>query len=147
MFMSYLSKTPFLFVCVSVFLLAGCGNKEEKEPVAVQRPVKKAAAPEATDGAATPTQPPAPPEGTTAPAVSSAPTDGAAPVSNEPVTPEMISMALQRYVAGHMIPPQKVTEKDFQKLVDEKYLPSVPVAPPGKKYVWDNRLNVTLEKK
>jgi len=34
---------------------------------------------------------------------------------------------------------------DWQEMVDKKYLPKVPVAPAGKKYVWDDSGKVNLE--
>ncbi len=53
-----------------------------------------------------------------------------------------LTAALQSYVADRMVPANSI--KDLKILVDEKFLTTLPAPPPGMKYVWDNRLQVTL---
>ena len=69
---------------------------------------------------------------------------GLAPVANErgEVDLNALTSALQSYVADKMVPANSI--KDLKILVDEKFLASLPSPPPGMKYVWDNRLQVTL---
>lgn len=69
---------------------------------------------------------------------------GVAPVTNEKgeVDLNALTAALQSYVADRMVPANSI--KDLKVLVDEKFLASLPTPPPGMKYVWDNRLQVTL---
>ncbi len=69
---------------------------------------------------------------------------GLAPVTgkNGEVDLNALTAALQSYVADRMVPANSI--KDLKILVDEKFLASLPAPPPGMKYVWDNRLQVTL---
>ncbi|MEQ2006925.1 MAG: hypothetical protein ABMA26_09005 [Limisphaerales bacterium] len=55
-----------------------------------------------------------------------------------------ITTALRNYVADRQINPALVT--DLNVLVP-KYLPQLPPPPPGKKYVWNKLLVVSLDKK
>ena len=54
----------------------------------------------------------------------------------------VISTALQAYVEQRNVNPLTIT--DLNVLVREKYLPYLPPPPPGKKYVWNRNLSVTL---
>jgi len=55
---------------------------------------------------------------------------------------DALSAALQAYVADQMIPVNRI--HDLNILVKEKFLAELPSPPPGMKFVWDNRLHVTL---
>lgn len=68
----------------------------------------------------------------------------AAPTGAEKITLDQISGAIRQYVASHYMDPGKFSEKDLPKLVSEKYLSYLTPPPPGKKYVWNGALEVSL---
>jgi hypothetical protein len=53
-----------------------------------------------------------------------------------------LTAALQAYVADQMIPVSRI--HDLNILVETKFLAELPAPPPGMKYVWDNRLQVSV---
>jgi hypothetical protein len=56
-----------------------------------------------------------------------------------------ITTALQGYVASRQINPKTITSLDV--LVQHKFLPELPPPPPGKKYVWNKYLEVSVADK
>lgn len=55
---------------------------------------------------------------------------------------EALTAALQAYAADQMIPVSHI--HDLNILVQQKFLRKIPAPPPGMKFVWDNRLQVSL---
>lgn len=98
------------------------------------------------------TPPPVPPptasdKASTPGGVSAAKADPDFKIDIGPIDLNTISLALQQYVAGNQLDPNKLTEQDLQNLVKGKYLPSLPPPPPGKKYVWNSQLQVSFGNK
>lgn len=132
---------------VLLAVLVGCGRQESPAPVvAPQKAQKSPAMPSiannpAAEVAPTPVSdaatPPGPP-GTSAP---TAPTMTPAAQKSEFATPEVevvdVNISRLQEAVGSYERDTKRKPKDLQQLVTERYLPAVPPAPKGKRYVID----------
>jgi hypothetical protein len=131
--------------CLAMMIVSGCGKKAESPPQA-QTPETKASSVSSVieRGAAAKAETPAPgasvPEAasvTTPAETATAPTDklptassAAARTAIQTPTAIKITEAMQRFLERNNRLP-----KDFNELVSSKFLPSMPPAPAGKKYV------------
>jgi hypothetical protein len=111
----------------ALMLASGCKKQEAAPP---PEPAPKAQGVSIDGGA----------EAAPAPVPAAAPTAEAGEPAAEPVNVteaellEKVQYAYFTYCREHTAPP-----RDFSVLVAEKYLPALPVAPPGKKFVIDNK--------
>lgn len=138
-------KNVFLPLAIgTVLITAGCGGKPAATAPSAQPKPPVSTMPKVDSTTAVPTPPPSP----TGQASESAPNaDPGLKADMGPVDLNAISMALQQYVAANQLDPRKLTEQDLQNLVKGKYLPQLPPPPAGKKYVWNNMLQVSLANK
>lgn len=137
-----------------VSLISGCSNEpavSDLKPAPAQASYEVSLDAIIKPGAQLPVTPPATvlasastAPATTRPTRTGSQEFGLSPIANEKgeVDLKALTSALQTFVADRMVPANSI--KDLHVLVDEKFLPSLPAPPPGQKYVWDNRLNVTL---
>jgi len=101
---------------LGLFLLAGCSK--EPEPISAPLPAE------------------------TAPAANSAPSINVqAAEADMSATLNRLTQTLRRYAAEHQRAPANLGE-----LVAAGYLPELPGAPPGQRFVFDEQLRVTLAK-
>jgi hypothetical protein len=140
-------RRVFIACGLALTFVSGCGKKAETPPPQAPE-VKSSAVSSLLDNSA-PAKPEAPAPG--APAPETAPTApqeaAAAPTDKLPTasaeagknaiqTPTAIKIteAMQRFLERNNRLP-----KDFNELVSSKFLPSMPAAPTGKKYVLDRK--------
>lgn len=145
-------KNVFLPLAIgTVLITAGCGDKPSATAPSAQPKPPVSTMPQVGSKPGE-TPPPVPPP--TASDKASAP-GGESTAKADPgfkidigsIDLNTISMALQQYVAANQLDPNKLTEQDLQNLVKGKYLPQLPPPPAGKKYVWNNMLQVSLANK
>jgi len=117
----------FASTCCLMAALAGCGKKppEETAPAAPAPSSggKVSVGDQAPEAPAPP--PPPPPDAAAAPA-------DPAPQEEKIDDLTRITRAIQSFSVSYERPP-----KDLNELVKNKLLPSLPVAPPGKKFLYD----------
>ncbi len=147
-------KTSYILLpgVLIVSLISGCSHEpavSDLKPAPAQAGYEVSLDGIIKPGAALPVAPPPTvvasiPTATARPTRTASQEFGLAPVANEKgeVNLQALTTALQTFVADRMVPANSI--KDLHVLVDEKFLSSLPAPPPGQKYVWDNRLNVTL---
>lgn len=146
-----MKSATFSLAIATSLTLAGCGGTD---PSSAPKPVAKPQPVAMPSAANTPSATPPPPSAASAAkAEIKAGTEDATKkepgfgIDIGPINLDTISMALRQYVAGNQIDPAKLTEQDLQNLVKARYLPHLPPPPPGKKYVWNNMLQVSLADK
>jgi hypothetical protein len=132
---------------IAVFLLAlvlvGC-SKRPPPPSPQAQPKAEAQAPQTT--AETPkAESDAPPRESAGVGPSKAPGAGAVLLGDRPVSLQDLTDALRAYCISRQVTSKNITDLDI--LVKNKFLPSLPPPPPGKKYVWDRYSVVTLADK
>ena len=135
---------PLVAAIALFLLLPGC-RKEEPQPVVrpvVARP-PVAAKPVASATAAT--DPNAEPKAESTMVGPSTGDGSAALFGTKKIEPADITIALRDYIASRQISPSTI--KSLDVLVEKKFLPNLPPPPPGKKYVWDKYLVVSLADK
>lgn len=121
-------KQLLWLLCVGLIFLAACRRKREPVPVSPEVP----ASPVAGQSAA-PSSSPAP-----APAPAPLVTPGL-PESIPAQHFSQLSQALLTFRRDKQRAP-----KDWQELISTGYLKQMPIAPPGRRYIFDRSLNVQM---
>ncbi|MEW6304459.1 MAG: hypothetical protein AB1705_13360 [Verrucomicrobiota bacterium] len=129
-------RTIIPSLLIAGLVATGCGAKTESPPASAT-PAKPIAITAPAEGQVAP---PAPPDAPTDPNAASA--TPAAPSDNpEGLTPEPFNTAAHSLdqIVQQYIQDQRRNPKSFDEVVKAGYLPIVPVAPKGKKYVIDQK--------
>ena len=133
---SHLSISAIL---ISGIILAACGKEQPAPTPQVKKSVAKPAKKAPDLKSATQSAPPPPPAPSAATA--SATVKAVAPEEEKLDSEKVVLNAVQSFMISKERPP-----KDIQELVQAGFLKSMPVAPPGKKIVFDPvKLTVRLE--
>ncbi len=132
-------------MAIAMTMAVGCGKKPE--PAAPAPTETKSTSVASVLESGTPAKPETPPAGATAAAPAPVETPASAPTDKLPTaapdsgktgiqTPSAIKVteAMQRFLERNNRLP-----RDFNELVTAKMLPSIPPAPPGKKYALDRK--------
>jgi hypothetical protein len=121
---------------VAVFIVTGCGRKEAAPPAQSGKSTATSSVESlAKQEAATPPTPPPPPRPT-----GNAGTDAAPAATDAPLSAQEEDLLQSVFKASRNFYADKLHyARDLDELVKAGYLKRAPVAPPGKKFVFDSK--------